>query len=271
METIIGRETEIRILNECLTSRQAEFLAVYGRRRIGKTFLIREYFGNSFAFYATGIANTKKSRQLKEFHRALMKYGSADESVPKDWFDAFARLEDLLDTDNIRREYQSGKVIVFLDEMPWMDAPRSDFKQALEWFWNSYASARKDLLFIICGSATTWIIDHILGSTGGLHNRVTRRIHLMPFSLHECELYFQNRGFDISRHQIIECYMVFGGIPYYLNCLTPRLSLAQNIDNLLFSEYGELKQEFSLLYSSLYKNQNLILKWSVVSQSTNPA
>ena len=82
------------------------------------------------------------------------------------------------------------KKVIFIDEIPWLDTPRSGFLSALEYFWNSFASARKDVLLIICGSATSWIINKVLKNHGGLHNRVTYRIHLQPFTLYEYEHIF---------------------------------------------------------------------------------
>ena len=251
---IIGRRKEQDRLNDRIESGKPEFLVVYGRRRVGKTYLIREYFDERFAFYATGVANKKTRDQLKAFNEALTRYGSSDRSTPKDWFEAFSRLRNLLQDQNVVRDPVSGRFIVFLDEVPWMDTARSDFKSALDYFWNSWGSAQKDLMLIICGSATFWIINNILADGGGFYNRTTCRIHLKPFSLGECEMLLQSNGQAMTRQQILECYMVFGGIPYYLNCLSRRLSLAQNIDMLCFSESGELHYEYEHLFRSLFRN-----------------
>lgn len=250
---IVGRKKERNIIADCLASSRSEFLVIYGRRRVGKTYLIREYFNDSFSFYATGVANGKTRDQLKAFNNALLQYGCPEKKVPSDWFEAFERLRGLLEREMVVRESQSRKKIVFLDELPWMDTARSDFKSALDWFWNSYGSAQSDLLLIVCGSATSWIVNNILTDTGGLYNRITRQIHLAPFTLKECEELLEYNGINFSRRQIIESYMVFGGIPYYLNLLNYRLSLAQNIDELCFSEYGQLHYEYDRLYSSLFK------------------
>ena len=170
-----------------------------------------------------------------------------------DWFEAFARLRSLLEREDVYRDPVSNRRIVFLDELPWMDTARSDFKSALEYFWNSWASSQADLLLIVCGSATSWIITHMLKERKGFHNRVTSRIQLLPFTLKECEELLENNGIVMTKEQIIECYMVFGGIPYYLNLLDFRLSLAQNIDELLFKPYGDLKEEYTELFYSLFK------------------
>ncbi|MBQ7678879.1 MAG: ATP-binding protein [Butyrivibrio sp.] len=251
---MIGRAREIDILDSCLHSGRPEFIVVFGRRRVGKTFLIREYFGDRFSFYATGVAGVRTKEQLKIFHQALKEYGSAETAAPKDWFEAFARLKALLQQDKIRRDASSGRRVLFLDELPWMDSAKSDFKSALDYFWNSWASAQKDIMLIVCGSATSWIIGNILTDRGGFYNRVTRRIHLGPFTLQECEALFDQNHIVLTRKQIIECYMVFGGIPYYLNLFDRRLSLAQNIDELIFSTYGELHHEYEELFQSLFKH-----------------
>ena len=251
---MIGRKKEQIILQNCLESPRAEFVVVYGRRRVVKTFLIKEYFNNSFAFYATGISNAKTREQLKIFNGSLMEYGSSDKKQPKDWYEAFTRLKQLLLNGNVRRDPVSGKKVIFLDELPWMDTVRSDFKSALEYFWNSFASTQKDLLLIVCGSATSWIINNLLGDRGGFYNRITRQIHLFPFTLKECEDLYRLNGIQMTRQQVIESYMVFGGIPYYLNCFDKRLSLAQNIDELLFKENGQLYYEYDMLLKSLFKS-----------------
>ena len=251
---MIGREKEQDYLNQCLESGRPEFLVVYGRRRVGKTYLVREFFHEYFAFYATGVTGEKTSEQLRVFHESLRRYGSTVKSRPADWFEAFGRLRDLLSGENVPREPKSGKKIVFLDELPWMDTPRSSFKSAFEYFWNSYGSAQDDLLLIACGSATSWIIRHLLNDTGGFYNRVTRQIHLQPFTLAECEQMLSANGFLFPRSQILECYMVFGGIPHYLNCLDKRLSLAQNIDTLLLHPQGQLHHEYDRLLDSLFRH-----------------
>ncbi|MBR0163326.1 MAG: ATP-binding protein [Lachnospiraceae bacterium] len=251
---MIGRKEEISVLEDCLRSKRPEFLIVYGRRRVGKTYLVREYFNHRFSFYATGISGQNTKKQIKVFHEALSEYGDTSEKPPADWIEAFSRLRKVLEKKDVIREQQSGKRVIFLDELPWMDTARSDFKSALDYFWNSYGSAQKDLLLIACGSATSWIIDNIVRDTGGFYHRITRQIHLQPFSLGECMQLLEANGMQMSHRQIIESYMVFGGVPYYLNYLKPSLSLAQNIDVLFFGENSPLKYEFDHLFSSLYKN-----------------
>lgn len=251
---MIGRKKEQELLKNCLESPRAEFLVVYGRRRVGKTYLIKEYFNNSFSFYATGLSNAKTKEQLRAFSNSLTEHGYNDKTIPKDWYEAFMRLKELLMSASIRKDPVSKKRVVFLDELPWMDTARSDFKSALEYFWNSWASSQKDLLLIVCGSATSWIIDNLLGDRGGFYNRITRQIHLFPFTLKECDDLFKANDIVMTSNQVIECYMIFGGIPYYLNCFDKRLSLAQNVDELLFNPTGQLYYEYDRLLSSLFKH-----------------
>ena len=251
---MIGRKKEIETLEDCLNSGRPEFLALYGRRRVGKTFLIKEFFHDSFSFYATGVKGLNRRQQLKVFKESLNRYGDSVGKIPADWFEAFSRLRTLLEGNDVDRDYKSGKKVVFLDELPWMDSPKSDFKSALDYFWNSWGSSQKDLLLIVRGSATSWIINNIAKDTGGFYNRLTRQIHLMPFNLEECEKLFELNGLTMTKRQIAESYMIFGGIPYYLNYLKSQYSLAQNVEMLLFNENGPLRYEFSSLFSSLFQN-----------------
>lgn len=251
---IIGREREQDELRRYCDSPRPEFVVIYGRRRVGKTFLVREFFNYTFSFYATGTVEGSMRDQLRAFGRFLHEYGDACRDTPMDWFDAFSRLRALLESAEVRRDPACGKRVVFIDEMPWLDTPRSNFKQALDLFWNGWASTQKDLLLIVCGSATSWIIRNLLRSRGGLHNRITGRLHLRPFTLSECERYYEANAISFSREQMVEGYMVFGGIPFYLDLLDRRLSLAQNVDRLCFARDGALHNEFDELYRSLFRN-----------------
>lgn len=249
---IVGRKREKDDLMQGLKSKRPEFIVVYGRRRVGKTYLVREFFNKNFSFYATGLSDEKTKGQLRGFNASLNAYGHTDKTLPKDWFEAFTRLRELLESDGVYREPINGKKVVFLDELPWMDTARSDFKSALDYFWNSWASAQEDLVLIVCGSATSWIISNLLTNKKGFHNRITRRIHLAPFTLSECEKLFELNDIVMPRNQMIESYMIFGGVPYYLNLLDPRLSLAQSVNELCFNEWGALYDEYYNLFCSLF-------------------
>ncbi len=247
MGRLIGREKELKVLEMAKESETSQFIAVYGRRRVGKTFLIREAFQQDFTFYLTGVANINLSQNLSNFQRALEKYWPDGHiSTPQNWFAAFRQLEELLSKSSKKKK------VVFLDELPWLDTAQSGFIQALDYFWNSYASARKDVILIVCGSAASWMINTLIHNKGGLHNRVTHRIRLEPFTLKECETFFQSRGGAFSRYQLIQLYMVMGGVPFYLDHVDVGMSASQNINRLCFQRDGLLIEEFRDLYISLF-------------------
>jgi uncharacterized protein len=246
MEQLIGRQEELLLLNKLAEKKSASFVAIYGRRRVGKTFLIRHAFP-VLDFHITGMANTNTAAQLTNFTIALKKYGYTVTVKPTSWMEAFNELTVLL-------EAKTGqKKIVFIDELPWLDNKKSGFLSALEHFWNAWASARTDIVLIVCGSAESWIINKLLNSRGGLHNRVTDRIQLMPFTLKDCSAYFDNMGARFDKYQLVQLYMVMGGIPFYLSQIDPKLSAAQNINQLCFKGTGLLHGEFYNLYHSIFQ------------------
>jgi uncharacterized protein len=252
MEQLIGREKELRVLQSLKNRQRSDFVAVFGRRRVGKTFLIRKAFEGQFSFQLTGLAKEGLRGQLNNFHAALLREQKAGEEVPlaKTWFGAFQQLITHLEG------LPEGRKIIFLDELPWMDTPQSGFISALEHFWNSWASARADILLVVCGSAASWIIHNLLMNTGGLYNRVTHRIKLEPFTLAECEAYFAVRGGAFNRYQLIQLYMVFGGIPFYLEQVDTGKSALQNINDLCFAPDGFMRAEFTYLFASLFKQSD---------------
>ena len=250
--TIVGRKEEIRKLERCERSRKSELVCVYGRRRVGKTYLVEQTFANYFAFRATGVEGGNTRAQLRSFNQRLIEAGDLQKQIPRDWFEAFSRLERLLARDDIKMSTH-GKKIVFFDEFPWFVTARSDFLMAFGEFWNRCGTAGGDYLFIICGSATSWIIGNVLENTGSLYDRVTCQIFLKPFSLRETEMFMQDRGFGWSRRQITECQMVFGGLPYFLDLLNPSESLSWNINTLLFDEHALLRHESKKLLEATLK------------------
>lgn len=254
MAQIIGRLPEIKSLNEYYNSSRPEFIIVYGRRRVGKTFLIKELFSEGFAFYFTGSLNVKNKTNLLMFDAALKQFGSRDNCESRNWFDAFQKLRDLLS------QNKGARKIVFIDEMPWLDTPKSEFLPAFDYFWNSWASSNPDIMFIGCGSATTWITKNIFKNKGGLHNRLTGKIYISPFTIGECEDYFKAHSIVITRYQLAECYMIFGGIPYYLSLFEKGLSFTQNVDKLCFAKQAKLKNEFEELFGSLFKHPDRYLE-----------
>lgn len=246
---IIGRKKEREELWDAYASPESEFVAVIGRRRIGKTFLVRKTFNDNFAFKYTGLYNVSNKEQLKNFFLVLKEYGlPMDAPAPKDWLDAFALLKKVIEASSQTRK------VVFIDELPWMAAPNSRFLQAFEAFWNGWASARGDVLLIICGSATSWIINNIFRSKGGLYNRVTYRIRLNQFSLAECEEYAEYLNLPFDRRAVLQGYMVMGGVPFYWSKCSPRKGIIQNINDLFLSEQGMLRDEFRYLYASMFSN-----------------
>ena len=249
MKEIIGRESELKALKSYIASGQSEFVAVYGRRRVGKTFLIRKVVDDKFAFFLTGVHDASKSEQLTNFAIAFQKASKDNRlSIPKNWILAFYELSCYLET------LPEGPKVIFIDELPWLDTAKSGFVAALENFWNSWAVLRNDIKLIVCGSATSWMINNLIRNRGGLHNRLTHHLVLEPFTLKECEEYFKTYGFSYSRRQIAECYMAMGGIPYYMSMMDRSKSLAQNIDQLFFAVNAPLKNEFNDLYRALFKN-----------------
>ena len=233
-----------------MESERSEFVVVYGRRRIGKTFLVRRFFKDNYAFSFVGKHEMRREQQLAEFAKELMCY-SHSTFVPqlKNWTEAFDALQRLLETYNI-----PGKKVVFFDEMPWMDTPKSDFVSALENFWNGWANMRDDIVLVACGSATSWMVDKLLHNQGGLFNRITQKLYLRPFKLSEMEQYLDEKHFGWNRYQIAQCYMILGGIPFYLTLLNPKLSLLSNIDELFFADaHAMLRTEYNELYSTLFK------------------
>lgn len=242
---IIGRENEKVTLDNIMATETAQLVAVYGRRRVGKTFLIKEYFNNRFDFYATGIFEGRQQTELKAFCQG---FGESPTFNPKNWMDAFIMLRDFL------KKKRKKNIIVFLDELPWFDVPPGSFLKAFEWFWNSWGSTRKGLKFFVCGSSTSWMINKFISGKGGLYNRTTARINLSPFNLYETELFLNAQGINWAREQILETYMTFGGVPYYLGMLNPNKSLPQNIDGLLFGHNALLKNEYDFLLNSLFKD-----------------
>ena len=250
---MIARKREMESIDWDLQKGESQFIAVYGRRRVGKTYLVRHIFKDTFTFYHTGVQKGNLKEQLAAFRESLVKYGYSECPTLTTWHDAFRCLEELVS------QCAAEKKVLFIDELPWMDTPQSKMVMALERFWNTWASARKDVVLIVCGSATSWIISKIVKDRGGLHNRLTDQIYLRPFTLGECEDYAVELGLRLSRAEIAQYYMVFGGVPYYWSLLEPGLSFAQNVDRLLFAQNGKLRLEYAQLFSSLFRHSRMHL------------
>ena len=250
---IIGREKEIATLQGLLTADESQFVAVYGRRRVGKTFLIREAYNYDFVFQHTGTYGATRQQQLSDFRESLYNAGMGKCAMPKTWSDAFNLLWDFLK----QMPVDGKKKVIFIDELPWMDTPKSNFVRSLDHFWNAWATTRKDIILVVCGSATSWIIDNVIMNYGGLHNRLTCKVHLQPFCLRECRQYCEAKNLGYKDRQVLEAYMALGGIPYYWSFLKKGQSVAQNFDRMFFQLGGELAEEFNALYASLFKQPKL--------------
>ena len=251
---MVGRTSETEKLIKAYESDYSQFVTVYGRRRVGKTFFVRETFDYKFTFEHAGLAKSSMKMQLKAWQSSLRTAGTQNFTLAKTWIEAFDQLKELI------LSSEEKKKVIFIDEMPWMDTLHSGFIPALEHFWNGWASGRKDILLIVCGSATSWVINKLVKNHGGLRGRVTTKINIKPFTLNECEQYAEENKLGMSRFQILECYMIMGGVPFYWTFMDRSKSLAQNIDDIFFSPDGELHNEYEDLYASLFRNPEGYIK-----------
>ena len=249
-KSLVGRKKESGILIEALQSNEPEMVAVIGRRRVGKTFLVKQVCQEHILFEVTGLQDAGLKKQLDNFSFSLSQYSGSPTPLktPTNWLEAFQML--VLHLDKIPDE---PKKVVFFDEVPWMASKKSDFLTGLGFFWNSWA-VNRNIVVVICGSAASWMIDKVLNNRGGLHNRITKRIFLEPFNLAETEAYLNSRSIHFNRYQIVELYMALGGIPHYLKEIKAGKSAVQNIDSICFSKEGLLRDEFSRLYPALFAN-----------------
>jgi len=275
---MIGRKQEVDELRRLYERNRAELVAVYGRRRVGKTFLVDEVFSGKFTFRHAGLspvgveANGLLRAQLDHFYNSLILFGMDECKKPDSWLDAFLLLEKYL-----QRIDDGSRQLVFLDELPWLDTARSGFITAFEGFWNNWGCHRKNLMVIVCGSANSWILDKLINNHGGLYNRVTYEIKLSPFTLKECEELFNDNGVKFSRYDIVQSYMIFGGIPYYMGYMDGRLSLAQNVDKLFFAKGSKLQNEYDRLFDSVFvcgiyqegdhRKTGCIQWWKIIKES----
>jgi len=248
MENVTGRDSEKATLMKIERSGEPELVVVYGRRRVGKTYLVRNVFQKQMAFDLSGIHNASLEQQLENFSAALAKVmGSLPLANPTGWMQAFNMLENYL-TPLIKKQ----RKVIFFDEFPWLSTARSGFMQAFESFWNTWASRQNNLVVVICGSSAAWMIQKVINNRGGLHNRVTSRIRLLPFTLSETEAFLKYRKINLDRHQVLQLYMAMGGIPQYLKEVGPGESAMQAIDRTCFTKDGLLRDEFKNLFHSLF-------------------
>lgn len=262
MSNLIGREKEVKELTELYNSGKAEFVAIYGRRRVGKTFLVDEAFKGKITFRHAGLSpideNNQKNNlkdQLKHFYYSLQLQGMRKSKCPTTWMEAFYLLAKFLESKKTDK-----RQVIFLDELPWLDTPRSGFITAFEGFWNTWACHHDNLMLICCGSANSWMLNNLVNNHGGLYGRTTYEIKLSPFTLQECESFYHKKGIKMSRYDITQSYMILGGIPYYLGYIKKGLSLAQNIDELFFAKTAKLKDEYSRLFASVFSNPEEMIR-----------
>lgn len=248
---LIGRKNEREQFDDIYATKKPALVAVYGRRRVGKTFLVRQHFNNNFDFSFTGNYQMSRQGQLSLFNQELRRFSGQDYPLVKDWFSAFEQLRQYLSS------LDNERLVLFFDELPWMETPKSNFIQAFSYFWNTWASTRQGLKLFVCGSSTTWMMENLIGDKGGLYGRVTHTIYLAPFTLGETEAYLHANGIRWNRYQMLETYMIMGGIPFYLEMLKPKLTFDQNIDNLFFAANAPLRMEYGFLFRSLFNDAQL--------------
>lgn len=250
IENVTGRNTEIAVLREALETDGGEMVAIVGRRRVGKTYLVKEVYKNHIVFEQTGIRGATKAEQLRTFSDKLELAGHVATRPVQSWLDAFFELR--LYLTKVLGETKEKKVI-FFDELPWLAVPEKKFLNFLGYFWNDFAE-RENLVVVLCGSASSWLINKVINDPGGLHNRITRYLHLRPFTLAETEMFLSQKGVALSRYELIRLYMCMGGIPRYLEDVKPGLSVDQLIERICFTTGGFLQFEFDRLYASLFHN-----------------
>lgn len=250
MRALIGRKREANVLQKALTSHKSELIVVYGRRRVGKTFLIHQVYENHIQFELSGLHNGTLEDQLEKFHGLLLqKSKQYQPERPQTWIQAFFQLETY-----INRLRTKKKKVIFLDEFPWLATRRSKFLMAFDSFWNSYANLREDLVVVVCGSAASYMVNNLVRNKGGLHNRISHKIKLLPFTLQETAAFLKSKKVNYSQFDILKLYMAIGGIPHYLEHVEPGESVAQAIDRLCFQQDGPLRNEFDDVFASLFEN-----------------
>lgn len=265
MSKIVGRLREQVILKEVFENKKSELIAIYGRRRIGKTYLVREFYKQSIVFEVTGLFGASLQDQISNFTKEIRKRSRRTlRDLPKNWLEVFSIFEMYLDT-----LPKGKKKVIFIDEFPWMATAKSKFLMAFENFWNTYCTKRNDLIVVICGSAASYMVQKIIKNKGGLHNRISRKIRLLPFNLSETEQFLIKKGLKFTRYDVIQIYMALGGVPQYLEKLSKGLSVSQNIDKLCFSKDGLLNDEFNQLFISLFENSERHIKIIKTLASSN--
>ena len=248
MRKLVGRKSEKKILLDALQSSRSELLVVYGRRRVGKTFLVRTVYREHIVLEISGIYKASLRNQLLKFHLTLSNLMPSARK-PKNWIEAFFGLELYLNEIQGRK-----KKVVFIDEFPWFDNPKSGFLVAFDSFWNSYVTKRSDIVVVVCGSSSSYMIKKIVRNRGGLHNRLSEKIKLLPFNLNETRQLLRANKVNLTDYDITQLYMVMGGVPHYLEKVLPGESVVQTLDRLCFEKDGFLRTEFTNVFASLFSH-----------------
>ena len=251
MAVVIGREKEVQILKNALASDKSELIVLYGRRRVGKTFLIRETYAKEIVLEVSGIHKVNFKTQRTNFYNEIVKKLKrfSKRKVPTDWMEAFAMLGDYIDTIK-----GAQKKVVFIDEFPWMNTHKSSYVPIFAHFWNNYCSKRRDLVVVICGSAASFMINKVINDKGGLHNRISYPIRLLPFNLRETEMFLKSKKVNLDKYDYLRLYMAIEGIPHYLEKINSGDSVPMAIDRLCFKTGGVLVNEFNIVFPSLFDN-----------------
>lgn len=250
---MVGRNYEINRLLNSLKSNDSELIAVYGRRRVGKTFLIRNIYKEHIKFEVSGLYQGEKEQQLDIFFDELKKVSLRflEEDRPESWKDAFELL----------KKYINGlrgkeKKVIFIDEMPWLDTHKSDFRMYFGHFWNTYCEKRNDLIVVICGSAASNMVQNVISNQGSLHARLTYKLHIKPFTLYETKAFLESKNIHWGHFHILHLYIAIGGIPHYLNKIQKGESVVQTIQRLCFDANGDLVNEFEEIFESLFTHSS---------------
>ncbi len=247
---VVGRKEEQLILSKVLWNQEAQLVAVYGRRRIGKTFLIKSFFADKIkSINLIGSKRLKNKDLLSHFRDSIVTAGLVNTELPtpNNWNDAFKLLRLVLETN-------SDQILIFIDEVPWFERPKSNFIGEFEHFWNSYATNRENLKIILCGSATSWMLKKLIYNKEGLHNRFTARINLKPFSIQEANEFLLSKSIKLTSKNLLELYLSIGGIAEYLKWIDKANSSAVIINDLCFKTSGNLFEEYESLVPALFSD-----------------
>lgn len=243
MARFIGRQQELARLLETTRKSSASFVVVRGRRRVGKSRLIEE-FSHHFDHYHvfTGLApdkDTTAEHQLKEFSRQMARQFNTARAVYEDWSDAFWAMAERV---------QSGRILLFFDEISWMGSKDPTFLAKIKDVWDRRLKQNDRLVFVVCGSASSWIEENLLSSSAFV-GRISYTLTLEPLPLADCDRFWPN---SISAYEKFKVLVVTGGIPKYLEEIDPKQPAEENIKRLCFTRGGSLVEEFDLIFSDIF-------------------